>query len=77
MNRSVLLRLLPVSRTGARLAGIVEIVETGERQSFRDADDLVSLLVRLHGDPAPVVGSGVGPDDGAPPTAPAGPPGST
>lgn len=48
MNRSVLLRLLPASRTGARLAGTAEVVDTGERQSFRDADDLVALLHRLH-----------------------------
>lgn len=52
MNRSVLLRLLPTSRTGARLAGTAEVVDTGERQAFRDAEDLVSLLVRLHADPA-------------------------
>ncbi|MFN8619413.1 MAG: hypothetical protein U0869_01540 [Chloroflexota bacterium] len=50
MNRSVLLRLLPTSRTGPRLAGTAEIVATGERRSFRDADDLVALLQRLEAD---------------------------
>ncbi len=50
MNRSVLLRLLPTSRSGTRLAGTVEVVDTGERQAFRDADDLVALLHRLHTD---------------------------
>lgn len=48
MNRSVLLRLLPASRTGPRLAGTAEIVETGERQAFRDAEELMSLLARVH-----------------------------
>lgn len=48
MNRSVLLRLLPTSRTGARLAGTAEVVDTGERLAFRDADDLVALLRRVH-----------------------------
>lgn len=59
MNRSVLLRLLPTSRTGPRLAGTAEVVATGERRAFRDADDLVSWLARLHTDP------GVPPGDDA------------
>lgn len=66
MNRSVLLRLLPTSRTGPRLAGTAEIVDTGERRAFRDADDLVALLHRLHaehpdGAGADHVGSGTEP----------------
>ena len=48
MNRSVLLHLLPPSRTGSRLAGVAEIVATGERALFRDADDLVQVLRRIH-----------------------------
>ncbi len=48
MNRAVLLRLLPRSRTGRRLAGAVEVVDTGEVALFRDADDLVDLLQRIH-----------------------------
>lgn len=48
MNRAVLLRLLPRSRTGRRLAGAVEVVDTGEVALFRDADDLVALLQRIH-----------------------------
>jgi hypothetical protein len=52
MTTSVMLRLLPTARTGGRLAGRVEVVETGEVTPFRDADDLVSVLRRIHGDMA-------------------------
>ncbi len=48
MHRSILLRLLPPERSGGRLAGVVEEVETGERTAFRDADDLIAALRRLH-----------------------------
>lgn len=69
MNRSVLLRLLPTSRTGARLAGTAEVVETGERRSFRDADDLLLLLQRLHAAPAETPEHVVPPIDVAAPPA--------
>ena len=51
MNRSILLRLLPPSRSGPRLAGVAEVVDTGERAPFRDADDLVRVLRRIHDNP--------------------------
>ena len=44
MNTSVLLRLLPVSRTGARLAGVAAVVETGQQAPFRDAEQLLEVL---------------------------------
>ena len=56
MNRSILLRLLPPSRSGSRLAGVAEVVDTGEQASFRDAEDLLRVLRRIHDhpvDPAP------------------------
>lgn len=70
MNRSVLLRLLPTSRTGERLAGTAEVVETGERRSFRDADDLVSLLGRLHAELVEPPGPSVPAKDGSRPPGP-------
>jgi hypothetical protein len=48
MNRVVLLCLLPPSRTGTRLAGAAEVVETGEVVHFRNAEDLLGLLRRIH-----------------------------
>jgi hypothetical protein len=52
MNRSILLRLLPPSRSGPRLAGVAEVVDTGERAPFRDAEDLVRVLRRIHDRPS-------------------------
>jgi len=56
MNRSILLRLLPPSRSGSRLAGVAEVVDTGEQASFRDAEDLLRVLRRIQDravDPTP------------------------
>jgi len=64
MNRSILLRLLPPSRSGSRLAGVAEVVDTGERAPFRDVEDLVRVLRRIQdGPPDPM--------SAAPPRAPA------
>jgi len=55
MNRSILLRLLPPSRSGSRLAGVAEVVDTGERASFRDVEDLVRVLRSIQdGPPDPI-----------------------
>lgn len=47
MSVSILLRLMPGSRTGGRLAGHAEIVDTGEVVSFRDSDEMVAVLHRV------------------------------
>mgnify|MGYP000874339454 CR=1 FL=1 len=47
---SVVVRLLDRTASPERLAGEVELVRTGERHRFRDADELVEVLVRLRVD---------------------------
>ena len=44
MNVSVLLRILPSSRTGGRLAGQAQVIETGETQVFADHDEMLVFL---------------------------------
>ena len=44
MNVSVLLRILPSSRTGGRLAGQAQVIETGETQVFADHDEMLAFL---------------------------------
>ena len=44
MTISVVLRLVEQALAGGRLAGEVEIVDTGERASVRDAEELVRFL---------------------------------
>jgi hypothetical protein len=46
MNVSVLLRLIPPERTGGRLAGQAELVETGETTVFADHDEMLAFLRR-------------------------------
>ena len=46
MSVSILLRLMPGSRTGGRLAGQAELVDTGEVATFRDVDEMVAVLQR-------------------------------
>ncbi len=44
MNVSVLLRLIPAGRTGGRLAGQAELIETGETTVFSDHDEMLAFL---------------------------------
>lgn len=44
MTISIVLRLAEQALAAGRLAGEAEIVETGERASVRDADELVRFL---------------------------------
>jgi hypothetical protein len=46
MNVSVLLRLIPAERTGGRLAGQAELVESGETTVFADHDEMLAFLRR-------------------------------
>ncbi|MFN8023974.1 MAG: hypothetical protein U0Q03_20755 [Acidimicrobiales bacterium] len=47
MTTSLVVRLVETPATGDRLVGEVEVVRTGERHRFRDADELVDLIRRL------------------------------
>ena len=47
---SIVGRLLDRTTSPERLAGEVEVVRTGERHRFRDADELLELLSRLRVD---------------------------
>jgi hypothetical protein len=47
MNVSVLLRLVSTERTGGRLAGQAELVETGETTVFADLDEMAAFLRRV------------------------------
>jgi hypothetical protein len=47
MNVSVLLRLVSTDRTGGRLAGQAELVETGETTVFADHDEMLVFLRRV------------------------------
>lgn len=51
MNVSVLLRILPASRTGGRLAGRAELIETGETRVFADHDEMLVFLRQVAGTP--------------------------
>jgi hypothetical protein len=58
MNISVLIRLMPATRTGGRLAGQAEIVETGQTFVFAGQAEVIALLDRVaagtvHPDEAP------------------------
>ncbi len=44
MNRSVMLRLVPATRSGGRLAGQAEVVETGQTIVFSDPDEMLAFL---------------------------------
>jgi hypothetical protein len=44
MTVSILVRLVSSVVSGRRVAGEVEVVATGERQIFRDADELLAIL---------------------------------
>jgi hypothetical protein len=44
MTLSVVLRLLTEALERGRLAGQLEVVETGERTLVRDADEMVAFL---------------------------------
>lgn len=50
---SVVLRLLDPDAAAGRVCGELEVVQTGERHRFRDADDLLALLERLRADDHP------------------------
>ncbi len=47
MNISVLIRLMPATRTGGRLAGQAEIVETGQTFVFAGDEEVIALLDRV------------------------------
>jgi|GEM_PF-6455352 len=47
MNISVLIRLMPATRTGGRLAGQAEIVETGQTFVFAGDEEMIALLDRV------------------------------
>jgi hypothetical protein len=51
MNISVLLRLVPASRSGGRLAGQAVVVETGQTFVFAGDAEVIALLDRLTTDP--------------------------
>jgi hypothetical protein len=44
MAVSILVRLVSSALSTRRVAGEVEVVSTGERQIFRDADELLAIL---------------------------------
>lgn len=52
MNVSVILRILPSWRTGGRLAGQAELIETGETRVFADHDEMLAFLRQVAADPA-------------------------